>query len=248
MVASQRYQWLRSILLIVSILCLINRPAESFSNIVYRSNVLSKLQYKSNHASIHSVTQLSAKKKGVPKAKGFGKIAELEPTASEFVTDPVVANGAVEDDVLTVEPVSAEPMNADDIFKKYGIATNPKAAGEKIKDNKKKAGSGKDGEAVFGENVMANIPMDLQAKIDSILVTGTFLALSFVVLSGIGISLGAFKVVFPQVEISQSVDDLIVNVLSPSFTPGLGVFFFFSITFGLFKFAQVSSSQTVYKE
>jgi hypothetical protein len=140
-----------------------------------------------------------------------------------------------------------KPMNADDIFKKYGINTNPKANGAKIKDNKK-VGSGKDGEPVFGENVMANIPMATQAQIDNVLVTGTFLALSFVVLSGIGISLGAFKVVFPQVEISPEIDSLIVNILSPSFTPALFIFFAFSITFGLFKYAQVSSSQTVYRE
>jgi hypothetical protein len=41
---------------------------------------------------------------------------------------------------------------------------------------------------------MAGITMEAQAKADQILVTGTGLALGYVVLSGIGISLGAFKV------------------------------------------------------
>ncbi len=106
----------------------------------------------------------------------------------------------------------------------------------------------RDGEAPFGAEVMANIPMAAQAKADSVLVTGTFIALSYLLICGIGISLGACKVVFPSIMIPDEVDALIVNVLSPSFTPALFVFFFFSITFGLFKFAQVSSSQTVYRE
>jgi hypothetical protein len=38
----------------------------------------------------------------------------------------------------------------------------------------------------FGEDIISKIPGELQSKIDSALITGTFLALSFVVLCGIG--------------------------------------------------------------
>ena len=61
-------------------------------------------------------------------------------------------------------------------------------------------------------------------------------------------SFGAFKVVFPTVVVPEYLDDLIANILSPSFTLSIGVFFMFSITLGLFKYAQISSSKTVYTE
>jgi hypothetical protein len=63
-----------------------------------------------------------------------------------------------------------------------------------------------------------------------------------------GISLSALKVAFPQVAMPEQLDAAIANFFTPAFTPSLVVFFFFSITFGLFKFAQISSSQTVYRE
>jgi hypothetical protein len=51
-----------------------------------------------------------------------------------------------------------------------------------------------------------------------------------------------------DLEVPETFDALIVNVLTPAFTPAFLIFLFFSVTFGLFKFAQISSSQTVYKE
>ena len=65
---------------------------------------------------------------------------------------------------------------------------------------------------------------------------------------GIGISYGAFKVVFPTIPIPQTIDDFIIQVLTPSFTPTVVIFFFFSINYGLFKYAQISSVRTVYRE
>jgi hypothetical protein len=70
----------------------------------------------------------------------------------------------------------------------------------------------------------------------------------FLILYFAGISLGALKVVFPQVQIPAEFEPVITNFLSPSFTPSLGIFLFFSVTLGVFKFAQVSSSRTVYRE
>lgn len=147
------------------------------------------------------------------------------------------------------------------VFRKYGMLTaedKKKTDGggyseSKVKDILNKAGTKKskrerDPDSPFGEAVLAGIPLALQAKIDNILVTATFGALAFVVLSGVSISLGALTVVFPNLTIPESIDSLSKNVLSPAFTPSLGIFFFFSITFGLFKFAQISSSGTVYRE
>ena len=67
-------------------------------------------------------------------------------------------------------------------------------------------------------------------------------------LIGISISFGAFKLVYPEVAVAPALDNLIENILTPAFTPAICVFFLFSITYGLFKFAQISSEETVYKE
>ena len=45
-----------------------------------------------------------------------------------------------------------------------------------------------------------------------------------------------------------SLNYVLKDVLTPAFTPSIGIFFLFSITFGLFKFAQISSQATVYTE
>lgn len=46
----------------------------------------------------------------------------------------------------------------------------------------------------------------------------------------------------------EAFDAIVTNLLTPAFTPALLIFLFFSVTFGLFKFAQISSDQTVYRE
>lgn len=140
--------------------------------------------------------------------------------------------------------------DADTIFKKYGIKDGES---QSVKTTKKKKSTKKGKKEVveenpFGQSVLAGISPDAQMKIDNTLVTCTALSLGFVVLSGISISLGAYTVVFPDVKIPESLDFVVTRFLSPAFTPALFVFFFFSITFGLFKFAQISSDQTVYKE
>ena len=157
---------------------------------------------------------------------------------------------------LTTETRAESPKkfesetDADAIFKKYGIkdgdSNKTKSAAKKKPKNKNKKGEPE--ETPFGQSVLAGIPADTQMKIDNTLVTCVSLSLGFVVLSGISISLGAYTVVFPDVHIPEWLDGLITNFLSPAFTPALGIFFFFSTTFGLFKFAQISSDQTVYKE
>ena len=142
--------------------------------------------------------------------------------------------------------------DADAIFKKYGIkdgeTNKSSSATKKKKASKKKGKKGEPEENPFGQSVLANIPAETQLKIDSTLVTCVSASLGFVILSGISISLGAYTVVFPETKIPEWLDGLVTNFLSPAFTPALFIFFFFSTTFGLFKFAQISSDQTVYKE
>lgn len=214
---------------------------------------------------------LSKKSKKNNESKGFGKKV-IEMPAIEDISVPRDADGnviSVEDqNSSTMSMKSAESKasvsatttsNASDddvdaLFKKYGIkdnTTDKKKVISRTKDGKlvtKLAPKEYDPSRPFGEAVLAGISPQLQLKIDSILVTGTFFALLFVVLCGVGMSAGALQIVFPTIEVSSDIDAVIKNVLTPLFTPSLGIFFFFSITFGLFKFAQISSSQTVYRE
>lgn len=178
---------------------------------------------------------------------------------------------SVEPPPPTITPVvggetKTDAKSAEEIFKKYKISDGS-ALEKKTKNKKSKKPKDSEELAPFGEEIMANMSMETQEKFDKLLVTSTFFALLFTILCGVGkfliidfcvqilrqvlitgISISAFKVAFPQIAIPEQVDSLIVNVLTPAFTPSLGVFFFFSITFGLFKFAQISSSQTVYRE
>lgn len=210
---------------------------------------------------------LSKKLKKNNESKGFGK-KMIETPVVDGIQVPRDADGnvaSVDDSTATamdtesaISRSTTAKVNDDDdvdaLFKKYGIKDNTsdkKKVIAKTKDGKlvtKLASKEYDPDRPFGEAVLAGISPQLQAKLDNILVTGTFIALVFVVLCGVGISAGALQIVFPSIEVSPDVDAIIKNFLTPSFTPALGVFFFFSITFGLFKFAQISSSQTVYRE
>lgn len=142
---------------------------------------------------------------------------------------------------------SASDADIDAIFKKYGIddrASRQKREADAAKKKLQEQGK----EVPFGEAIMAKLTPEAQMKIDKQLVTGVSASLLFVLLCGVGISAGSLRVVYPSLAIPEGVEDAIANFFTPAFTPALGVFFLFSTTFGLFKFAQISSSQTVYKE
>ena len=172
---------------------------------------------------------LTAKKnKDIP-SRGFKK---LNPVVIETDTDKVTE--LTIPNTIEVSPAAfkidgTEPKTADDVFKKWKIDDT-----EKILKAAKSKKSNAEEERLFGEGILDKVPEKLQLQIDNFLITGTFAALTFVVLCGIGISAGALKIVFPQVEMSRDIDSLITNVLDPFFTPALGVFFFFSITLGVF--------------
>lgn len=188
------------------------------------------------------ITAVFAKKS---RGQGFGKVKE--PIA------PVIENNSRGDVTIAAptemnsgtEKTTSQSSNAEEIFKKYGIKDgdnqSKKAATKKVTGDTAT-------DAPFGESVLAGIPAPMQAKIEDILITLTFSALTYLIISGIGLSSGALKVVFPEFEIPAALDSITVNILTPSFGPALVVFLIFSVTFGTFKFAQISSNQTVYRE
>ena len=209
-----------------------------------------------NHLVNVPQTALFAKKADRKESKGFGKKTEVSEMVDEESSsssssssgssnsdENEAGNSAAGASAGTGTMTMAKENNADAIFKKYGIKD-----GDGQKKAVTKTTEEKTDDAPFGQGVLDKIPAALQAKIDSILVTAVSLALGFVLLSGVGMSAGALTVVFPSIEIPEAADALITNFLTPAFTPALVFFLLCSSTFGLFKFAQISSSQTVYKE
>jgi hypothetical protein len=182
--------------------------------------------------------------------KGFGSAASETLVGSEGVGD-----GAPSESLISKDSVGDDPeADLDSIFKKYGIEENkgkgfgaPQPQQQKQKQ-KQQVSSSAGGEQPFGKAVLDKVDEKLQAKIDKGLITLTFLSLAFCVLCGLAISSSAIEVVFPQYEMGENVDYILKDVLTPAFTPSIGIFFFFSITFGIFKFAQISSNATVYRE
>jgi hypothetical protein len=181
--------------------------------------------------------------------KGFGSAASETLVGSEGVGD-----GAPLESLISKDSVGDDPeADLDSIFKKYGIEENkgkgfgaPHPQHQKQKQQVSSSSAG--GEQPFGKAVLDKVDEKLQAKIDKGLITLTFLSLAFCVLCGLAISSSAIEVVFPQYKMGESVDFILKDVLTPAFTPSIGIFFFFSITFGIFKFAQISSNATVYRE
>ena len=83
-----------------------------------------------------------------------------------------------------------ESRSAEDIFKKYKISDGSKILESKKgkQKPKKKTAQSEDSQQLppFGEEIMANLPMEVQEKFDKFLISATFITLSFNVLCGIG--------------------------------------------------------------
>jgi len=168
-------------------------------------------------------------------------ILERENKNKGATSDYSVSNDSSGDDDGDDESRKTELL-----LKKYNIGQGGDSM--KSRNGKTKNNRVNDEESPFGQKVLASIPMKLQRQIDNTLITATFASLLFVVLCGLGISYGAFKLVFPSVVLDPTIDSVIINILSPAFTPAFLVFLLCSVTLGVFKFAQISSDQTVYKE
>ncbi len=139
------------------------------------------------------------------------------------------------------EPAPTSPderaSNQEAIFKKYGVATG----GARVQD----ASDGS--EPSFSLDLINLVPDAAQSAIDRALVLAVGLSLAVFVASGVAITIEAFAVASKQT-LPPFLDSFIVNIVEPAFTPSVGVFFFFSISLGLFKGAQLSREDANYAE
>jgi hypothetical protein len=164
-----------------------------------------------------------------PDASGSVGVGELTPTSQKVLKE----------------------TDADAIFRKYGIsdgseAREAAAVAEKRKEERRLELD--DPDRPFGKEVISGFSYDAQQQIENLLLPLTFTVLSYCILCGVAISSGAFTVVFPDFVMPEGIASTIENVLVPSFLPASGTFLFLSVTYGLFKFAQISSTATEYKE
>ena len=175
--------------------------------------------------------------------RGFGSPSAGQGQVVE--TDAVVIESE-----QAIEKTPADPeAQLDNIFKKYGIEESKASQAMEAQKRALKAGKAPTPEGgAFGEAALSKIDDKLQQQIDDTLISLTFGSLLFCVLCGLAISSSAIEVVIPDFKMDSNVDHILKDVLTPLFTPSLGIFFLFSITFGIFKFAQVSSQATVYTE
>jgi hypothetical protein len=217
----------------------------------------------SEYPLLRPTTKLEAKKSSRSKAKkGFEPfklstlVASNQSNYSELssisfpdiATPPAPSTAIISPSSLTVSrPFSPAELTEEAVFKKYGI-TGAEIVDQTRNKKSKLAPSGPPPNKPFGEDVLSKFPVSLQTKLDSALLTLTMLSLTAVVLTGLSLSFGAMKLVKPSVALPSGLEDAVTNFLAPAFGPAVCIFFFFSVTFGLFKFAQVSTSQTTYKE
>eukprot|EP01039_Chlorochromonas_danica_P009165 gene9164-10117_t len=249
---------------IIFIFLLFTSYALSFSLTTHKSCFAVQRTYSTPSSGVSYVTLFAKKAKGSPKTrKGFGKPVATTTTTSSGEEDEVKeVNSSLSSPSETIsteaQPTRTTPVippttestvqhkDDDDVLQ----AVYSRYKGSAVKPNqqlKKKAKKIVDEEG-FGGKVLAKIPLPLQEKIDNILLWGTSLSLTTVIVIGLAASSGALKVVYPDVHIPEAADRFIQDALIPALTPTIIFFLFFSVTFGLFKFAQISSSETTYRE
>ena len=181
---------------------------------------------------------------GDDEIRGFGSSSAGQ---GQMVENDVVLDESEEDSKSST--LAGPETQLDDIFKKYGIEESK--ATQATESQKRAILAGKEPKSeggAFGESVLSKLDGKLQQKIDNTLISLTFGSLLFCVLCGLAISSSAIEVVFPDFKMDQNVDYVLKDVLTPFFYSLYRDLLFFSITFGIFKFAQVSSQATVYTE
>lgn len=106
---------------------------------------------------------------------------------------------------------------------------------------KKQADEGKD------FDIMEVLPAPVLLGIDRFLKAGLAICTVLFVLAGFGITIEAWSKASDS-PLPPNIDDFIVNVIEPNFTPGLGVLLGFSISLGAFAAAQLSSASATYRQ
>lgn len=91
------------------------------------------------------------------------------------------------------------------------------------------------------------VPAPILKGVDFFLKSGTAVVTVLFILAGAGITVEAWAAATGNM-LPEDVDNFIVNIVEPNFTPGLFVLLGFSVSLGLFASAQLGSGSSVYSE
>jgi hypothetical protein len=112
---------------------------------------------------------------------------------------------------------------------------------KKLEDWKNKAEKGED------FDIMKVLPGPVLMGIDRFLKAGTVVCTLLFVAAGVLITVEAWSKASDS-PLPQDLDQFIVNLIEPNFTPGLLVLLGFSVSLGIFASLQLSSSSSTYRE
>lgn len=215
-----------------------------------------------------SMVVMAAKKKnaGGSGGKGFGRTPVEEPKPLEEVAQSIDngSNGGSSPFLSSVdggskatpqvdESIPVEQRTANLLRDQYGLRTREEQQAEekrqeavkeqqqKLAEWKKQADAGQD------FDIMASLPPPLLIFIDRFLKAGAAICTVLFVLAGVGITVEAWSKASDS-PLPENIDQFIVNVVEPNFTPGLLVLLGFSVSLGAFASAQLASASSTYRE
>lgn len=220
------------------------------------------------------IMSLDAKKKS-KKAKGFGKVEESSPaapakkpqqmqqqqaTAASQQQQPPspdflqsVDKGSTATPVIEQDDSTPEERAAALLRDKYGLKTieEQQLSAKQLearKEQAKKAAEWKR-KAELNEplDIMTMLPAPVLIAIDRFLKAGVAICTTLFVLGGFAITLEAWSKTSGS-PLPDDIDDFIVKVVEPNFTPGLLVLLGFSVSLGVFAALQMGSEGSTYKE
>jgi len=228
--------------------------------------------------SVRGPSLLKAKKNRRSKSgKGFGKKDASAPlpspydaveAASDISFPPLEASSAAQmkpqglTGISDAAPPSAPLIDSEEdpsvrqdriLREKFGLrSVDERMASYNEQDRKEGAAKGVAQKlASVGEDkdfdIFAVIPDPLLLAIDKFLKGGLAVTSLAFIAGGIGICVEAWSKATGNV-LPVEMDDFIVNVIEPNFTPGLLVLLGFSISLGIFAGAQLGSASSQYKE
>lgn len=231
----------------------------------FTTNIKTGLREKSSFRPVW-LTTLHAKKSR--KKKGFGKALpppektstvkeELDTspslTASSYTPLESIEDSNIKDlskEVSSIDPsLPVEERNKQILRERYGLTSieERKAERNAAKQKKRVEQLVQDAKENPDFDLFDVLPGPVITFFDLFLKGGLAVSTLLFVASGIGISIEAWSKASGSV-LPENVDEFIVNVIEPNFTPGLGVLLGFSISLGVFSLGQLGSKSTQYRE
>lgn len=173
---------------------------------------------------------------------------------SNAITDSPALNSKLNKPIDIDENASAEERAEQILRQRFGMRSFEEdqydiVKAQKIKEAKERTAKLKKLAAIDDGSfdIFMVLPTGLVKFIDAFLKIGLGISVILFILAGVGITLEAYAASSGN-PLPTDLDDFIVNVVEPNFTPGLLVLLGFSVSLGLFASAQLGSAASQYQE